>query len=111
MKDYWLVINEETMTIEICFPERMMYNINACLATINLDQQEQMLNRLREVTRDTPPFTLSYEYFTMKVQPFAIECEFYMFDDTVSFYLWTDVFKEALREYLEEMNKLRRRRK
>ena len=107
MKDYWLVINRETMSIEICFPDRMKNNINACLATIHGEQQEQMLKRLQEITEDTPPFTLSYEYFTMNVNPYYIMCDFHMFDEPISFYLYTDVIREALGEYLKEMKKLR----
>ena len=41
MEDYWLVINEENMSIEICFPDRESYNINACLTTINRCQQSR----------------------------------------------------------------------
>ena len=48
MKDYWLVIDEDSMFIEICFPDNRMNTVNACLATIHLEQQEQMLERLRE---------------------------------------------------------------
>ena len=43
MKDYWLVIDPETMHIEICFPDREKYNINACLATINRSEIERIL--------------------------------------------------------------------
>ena len=106
MKDYWLVINRETMSIEICFPDIMSNNINACLATIHGEQQEQMLKRLQEMTRETSPFTLSYEYFTMCVNPYYIMCDFHMFDESVQFMLFKDVFTEALGEYLKEMKKL-----
>ena len=106
MKDYWLVIDYERMTVEICFCEEMMYNINACLATINGWQQEEMLQRLLEVKVDTPPFKLAYEYFTMEVDPYNIMCEFHMFDEPIQFFLYTRVFKEALAEYLEEIKKL-----
>ena len=109
MKDYWLVINMETLFVEICFPDRMMNNINACLATLQQSQQEQLLERLQQVTRNTPPFTLSYEYFRMEVHPFYILCNFYMFGDPIRFDLYTDVFREALGEYLREMRKLRDR--
>lgn len=107
MKDYWLAINRERMTVEICFPDRMMYTINACLATIHRGQQEEMLRRLREITKETPPFTLDYEYFTMNVNPWYILCDFHMFGEPVRFDLYTDVFTCALGEYLHEMKKLR----
>lgn len=109
MKDYWLVINEDSMSVEICFPDREMYNVNACLATIQGQQQEQLLERLRQVTRGTPPFTLSYEYFTMEVKPGIINCVFHMFGEPVRFMLFTDDFTQALGEYLEAVKKLRRR--
>lgn len=106
MKDYWLVIDPMNLSIEICFPEWKMGAINSCLATIHGSQQEEMLRRLREVKSDTPPFTLSYEYFTMEVHPHAILCEFHMFEEPVKFFLWTKVFVEALGEYREELKKL-----
>ena len=111
MKDYWLVIDYERMTVDICFCDTMMYNINACLATINGWQQEQMLLRLLEVKADTPPFTLAYEYFTMEVNPYHIMCDFHMFEEPIRFYLYTDIFKEALEEYLKEIKKLRQLKK
>ena len=110
MKDYWLVIDEDSMFIEICFSDNCMNTVNACLATLHGEQQEQMLERLREVTRDTPPFTLSYEYFTMDVEPFMINCSFHMFGEPVEFYLFTEIFVQALGDYLQEMEKLRRNR-
>lgn len=106
MKEYWLVINRENLSIEICFPDRKKYTVNACLATLHREQQVRMLERLREVTMDTPPFALSYEYFTMEVNPYAIHCTFRMFGDPVVFYLYTDIFTQALGDYLEEMEKL-----
>ena len=111
MKEYWLVIDYERMTVEICFRNRMMYNINACLATLNGWQEEQMLQRLLEVKVDTPPFTLAYEYFTMEVNPYNIMCDFHMFEEPIRFYLYTDIFTEALGEYLEEIKKLRQHKK
>lgn len=107
MKDYWLVIDWERKTVEICFPDRENYTINACLATISREQQEQMLLRLQEITKDSPSFTLSYEYFTMEVNPWCIMCDFHMFDESIRFMLFTDVFTKALEEYLTEMEKLR----
>ena len=106
MKDYWLVIDPDCLSIEICFPDNLMNGINACLATISWDQQEQLLKRLQEITVDTAPFTLSYEYFTLTVSPFVIDYDFHMFEEPVSYYLYTRIFKNALAEYLDEMNKL-----
>lgn len=106
MKDYWLVIDEETLSIEICFPDNKQNAVNACLATIHFDQQKQMLKRLREITADTVPFTMSYEYFKMEVDPYTIDCQFHMFGEPVEFYLITRIFRDALGEYLKEMDKL-----
>ena len=106
MKDYWLVINPDSMSIEICFPNYKMNGINACLATLHLEQQEQLLKRLLEITRDTPPFTLSYEYFSLEIDPYNITYTFHMYHEEVRYFLFTGIFTEALGEYLVEMKKL-----
>ena len=106
IKDYWLVIDRDYFSIEICFPDRENYTVNACLTTLHREQQERMLERLREVTKDTPPFVLSYEYFKMEVNPYLIHCTFHMFGEPIVFYLFTDVFTQALGDYLKEMEKL-----
>lgn len=110
MKDYWLVIDEDSMFIEICFPDNHMNTVNACLATLHGEQQQRMLERLREVTKDTAPFALSYEYFTMDVDPYIIDCVFHMFGEPIKFFLFKRIFTEALGEYLEQMKKLHRSR-
>ena len=109
MKDYWLVTNEDTASVEICFPDRERNTVNACLATLHFIQQEEMLKRLQAVTKDTAPFVLTYEYFTMDVRPYCILCSFHMFEEPVKFYLDTDVFAAALEEYFAEMGNLRQR--
>ena len=111
MEDYWLVIDHENLSIEICFPNRKRHSINACLATISLEEQAQLLKRLQQITRDTPPFTLTYEYFKLSVNPYITNYDFYMFDEPVSYFLCTETFTNALAEYLEEMKKLRMRAK
>lgn len=72
---------------------------------------EQILGRLQELTKETPPFTLIYEYFTMEVNPYYIMCDFHMFEEPIRFNLYTDIFAEALGEYLTETKKLRMRLK
>ena len=106
MKDYWLVIDRENMHIEICFPDREKYNINACLATINGSEIERLLEILKDIKPDTEKFRLTYEYFTLDIDYYIIEFSFHMFEDVISHYLYTQVMIPALTEYLEEYRKL-----
>jgi hypothetical protein len=108
MKDYWLVIDPETMHIEICFPDCEMYNINACLATINGSEIERILEILKGLKPGTEKFRLTYEYFTLDIDYYNIEFSFHMFEDVVSHYLYTQVMIPALTEYLHEYEKLAR---
>lgn len=106
MKDYWLVIDEESKSIEICFPEDNMNLINALMATMNSDQLIELKNKLDKTTTNTEPFVINYEYGSLKVDPYNIDVQFTMFDDETSCFLYTRVFREALNEYLQELNKL-----
>ena len=109
VKGYWLVPDEDTVSVEICFPDREMNTVNACLATLHFTQQEEMLKKLQAVTKDTAPFVLTYEYFTMDVYPHFIFCSFHMFEEPVEFYLDREAFAAALEEYFAEMGNLCRR--
>jgi hypothetical protein len=46
----------------------------------------------------------------MDVEPFMINCSFHMFGEPVEFYLFTEIFVQALGDYLQEMEKLHRNR-
>ena len=110
MKDYWFLIDYETMTIEICFPDRMGNNINACLATISEKEIRRMLEILQEIDRNSKPVRLGYEYFTMDIDCGWIDCVFHMFDEPVRFFLYTEIFREALAEYLVTLDELMKSR-
>lgn len=106
MKGYWLCINRIDRIVEISFPDAEMFTINSCLATISRKEEEQLLKRLQEVTMDTAPFTLTYEYFSLDIGPVNIVFNFHMFDKPIIGYLYTEVFTAALEEYLDAKDKL-----
>ena len=106
MKDYWLVIDEESKNIEICFPDNKMNLINALMATMNAEQLTELKDKLDKTTANTEPFVINYEYGSLNVDPYNIDVQFTMFDDETSCYLYTRIFREALNEYLQELNKL-----
>lgn len=108
MKDYWLVVSYLDKMIEICFPDNEMNNINACLATISEQEMYRILEILLGIDENTNPFRLGYEYFTMEISYYIIDCEFHMFDEPIQFYLYTRVFKEALAEYLVKLDELKK---
>ena len=106
MKDYWLVINQIDKTIEICFPDNKMNSINACLATISLQDKEKLLEILKQINRNTKEFSLTYEYFTLQISPENIIYELHMFHESVRYFLYTKDLTNALEEYLREYQKL-----
>lgn len=61
MEDYWLVINEENKSIEICFPDRESYLINTLMATFNHQQLLNLKNKLDSTDKNTAPYDLKYE--------------------------------------------------
>ena len=108
LKEYWLVVDYVNKMIEICFCNRKMYTINACLATISGSEIRRMLEVLQGIDQESKSVRLEYEYFTMDVGYWNIQCVFHMFDEPVQFYLFTEVFREALAEYLVKMDELKK---
>ena len=106
MKDYWLVIDPYSKTIEICFPDAKKNTINACLATIGRKEIEHILEILKEVRQTQIPARLSFEYFTLDIHYFSIRFSFFMFDPAINYFLYTSVMVDALAEYLDELAKL-----
>lgn len=107
MNEYWLVIDDVNKNIEICFPDRKKYLINALMATLNYNQLNELKDKLDNTDLNTPPYVCQYEYGSLDINPEYIMVNFNMFDDESSCYLYTDVYREALSEYLQEFDKLR----
>ena len=106
MKDYWLVINEIDQTIEICFPDNKMNSINACLATISLQEIEKLLEILNRIAENPEDVSLTYEYFTMQINPENIVYTLHMFHKPIKYFLYTKDLRNALADYLTAYRKL-----
>lgn len=106
MKDYWLVIDEESKSIEICFPNNKMNLINSLMATLDINQLIELKEKLDKTDLNTKPYVVNYEYGFLEVDPYNIKVHFTMFDDETKYFLFTSIYRDALTEYLQELEKL-----
>lgn len=106
MKGYWLVKNNIDKIIEISFPDADMFLINSLMSTLNYSQIVELRDKLLEVNLNTKPFVIEYEYGSLDIGPVNIVVHFTMFEQESECCLYTEVYRNAMVEYVEEYDKM-----